>query len=165
MVAYQVTDIREFMAKLFLKETFDEFLLAEAVIVTGNTFSIDGHVKKEYYSQEEWEELEEKEIAKWKELRGTCFQLIKGKKTPCYLKLVFGMGRSGIEKLIAQSGISFSPGDVEGFFLNVKYENQKLMLTSGVSMRLFTMDKSVERFWDSRVEGFLKHAEISFEKD
>lgn len=164
MFAASVSDVRAFMEKLFLKETFDGFQLMEAVIVTSNTFVIDGHIREEYYTREEWEELAEKNISRWSSLRPLCFQMIKGKKTPQSMKLVFKLADSGTEKLIEQSGLPFSSGDVEGFFFNVRYESQKLKLTGGVSMKLFTMDKTLEQFWDQRLESFLKQAEISFEK-
>ncbi len=164
MLACTVSDVRDFMEKLFLKDTFDGFQLVEAVIVTSNTFMIDGHIREEYYTKEEWEELAEKQICRWGSLRQICFQMIKGKKTPESMKLVFRMAEGGTEKLLIKSGLSYQTSDVEGLFFNVRYENQKLMLTSGVSMKLFTMDKSLERFWDQRLEKFLKQAEIACEE-
>lgn len=164
MFAASVSDVRAFMEKLFLKETFDGFQLMEAVIVTSNTFVIDGHIREDYYTKEEWEELPEKQISRWSSLRPLCFQMIKGKKTPESMKLVFKMADGGVEKLLEQSGLPFQLKDIEGLFFNVRYENQKLQLTSGVSMKLFTMDKSLERFWEQRLESFLKQAEIAFEK-
>lgn len=164
MFACTVSDVRDFMGKLFLKDTFDGFQLMEAVIVTANTFVIDGHIREEYYSKEEWEELAEKNISRWKELRPLCFQMIKGKKTPESMKLVFRMADSGVEKLLEQSGLAYQASEIEGLFFNVRYENQKLQLTSGVSMKVFTMDKSLERFWEQRLQGFLKQAEIACEQ-
>lgn len=163
MLAADVSDVRAFMEKLFLKETFDGFQLMEAVIVTSNTFVIDGHIREEYYTREEWEELSEKQISRWSSLRPLCFQMIKGKKTPESMKLVFKMADSGAEKLLEQSGLPLMGKDIEGLFFNVHYEKQRLRLTSGVSMRLFTMDKSLEHFWEQRLESFLKQADIAFE--
>lgn len=164
MLACTVLDVRDFMEKLFLRDIFDGFQLVEAVIVTSNTFMIDGHIREEYYTKEEWEELTEKQICRWGSLRGVCFQMIKGKKTPESMKLVFRMAEGGMEKLLLKSGLPYQTSDVEGLFFNVRYENQKLVLTSGMSMKIFTMDKSLERFWDQRLEKFLKQAEIVCEK-
>ncbi len=160
MFACIVSDVRDFMEKLFLKEVFDGFQLVEAVIVTSNTFMIDGHIHREYYTEEEWEELTEKSISRWASVRPICFQMIKGKKTPESMKLIFKMAESAVEKLLGKSGLPFQSSDVEGLFFNVRYDNKKLTLTSGVSMRMFTMDKSLEQFWEQRLEGFLKQAEI-----
>ena len=53
MLALQITNIKDFMSKLFLKDTFDSFYLVKSAITTANTFSIDGRIKKEYFTKEE----------------------------------------------------------------------------------------------------------------
>lgn len=55
MIALRIEDIRQFTAKLFVGETFDHFLIKEAEIVTFNVFTIDGHIRQGYYSEEELE--------------------------------------------------------------------------------------------------------------
>ena len=47
MTAVQITSMKDFMNKLLLSDTFDCFLLEEAVVGTANTFTIDGHINKE----------------------------------------------------------------------------------------------------------------------
>ncbi len=101
MILIKVTDIKHFMKKLlFENETaFDSFLLSEASITTGNTVTIDGHINKEFYSQEELALLEETALengriyssvmSRWSVLKSFCFQLIKGKKTPLCFPLRF----------------------------------------------------------------------------
>ena len=56
MLALQITNIKDFMSKLFLKDTFDSFYLVKSAITTANTFSIDGRIKKEYFTKEENED-------------------------------------------------------------------------------------------------------------
>ncbi len=63
MVACKVIDIKGFMAKLLLKEIFDEFLVIEAEISTDIRFSIDGHIQEEFFTIEEREELPNERIA------------------------------------------------------------------------------------------------------
>ena len=60
MIALQFADIKTFMHKLLLTETFDRFLFLEASITTFNTFHIDGTLQKSYYTQEEQELLGER---------------------------------------------------------------------------------------------------------
>ena len=43
MIALQITSMKNFMTQLLAADTFDIFLLEEAVITVGNTISIDGH--------------------------------------------------------------------------------------------------------------------------
>ena len=42
MIALQIQDIKNFMSKLLLSQTFDNFLMVEGSIKTYNTFRIDG---------------------------------------------------------------------------------------------------------------------------
>ena len=55
MIALKVEDVKTFTSKLFLKEDFDSFLVKEVNIVTYNNFSIDGHIRQGYYTDEELE--------------------------------------------------------------------------------------------------------------
>ena len=57
MIALKAEDVKDFTSKLFLRKTFDSFLVKEARITTYNQFSIDGHIRKGYFSPEELEEL------------------------------------------------------------------------------------------------------------
>lgn len=163
MLSLQINGMKDFMSKLFLKNTFDSFYLVEASIVTANTFSIDGRIKKEYYTSEENEERQYAEYSIWEALRPFCFQLIKGKKTPLFMKLVFRLTPSQTEQLLEKSGLSFHSNDVDGFFFNIRYENSTAILTTGISMKTFTMDKSLETYWDQTMIEFLKHAGIDAE--
>ena len=55
MTALKVTNVKQFMARLLTGEDFDCFLLEEASVSTYNTFLIDGHQNKAFYTAEEWE--------------------------------------------------------------------------------------------------------------
>ena len=74
MIALKITNVKQFMAKLLGGEDFDSFLLEEATISTYNTFMIDGHQNRDFYSTEEWEdtELRPYELSTWKKLRPIC---------------------------------------------------------------------------------------------
>ena len=63
MVALKIEEQKKFTEGLFLGELFDSFLVTEANIVTFNSFTINGRVRRGYYSDEELEE-ELKDIAK-----------------------------------------------------------------------------------------------------
>ena len=53
----KITNIRQFMNKLLLDNAFDSFLISEAIIKTGNSFVIDGHLNKEFYSSAEIDDM------------------------------------------------------------------------------------------------------------
>ena len=56
MKIYNISDLKDFMNKLLLSDTFDYFLLEEGTIITANGFQIDGRVRKEFYTKEEQED-------------------------------------------------------------------------------------------------------------
>ena len=69
MIALKAEDVKSFTTKLFVREDFDAFLVKEVNITTYNSFSIDGHVKQGYYTEEEREENNIEEFSTWKTLR------------------------------------------------------------------------------------------------
>lgn len=160
MIALALPEVKECMAKLLLSETFDPFYFVEGEIVTFNTFTLDGYLKKEFFEQEE---APEREYALWKDVREFCFSLIKGKRTPLSFQFVLGLSDSNIEKLLLQQGLDFKPQDVRGLYINLKYDGQKLQCITGTAMNLFTMDKSLEQAWDKMVQKFFTQKEIKYE--
>lgn len=154
MILLEIQDVKECMSKLLLADAFDPFLFIEGEIVTYNTFKMDGYLKKEFFTSEENEVIGSRSYSLWKDMREFCFSIIKGKKTPLSFKFVFGLSDSNIEKLLKQQNLSFSSADVQGLYINLRYDGQKLTCVTGTSMNLFTMDKSLEQAWDRMVQKF-----------
>lgn len=166
MIALKLTDIKDFMNQLLRSETFDHFLLQEAVITTAATYNINGQISKDFFSNEELEELQLKDqrFLPFSMLRTNCFDLIKGKKTPSAFRFVFLLSPSNQKKTIASVSSSYTNADVTGMYINLKYQNQLLSLTTGVSYTIFSTDKTLETEWDKMVMKFLKQHEIAFEE-
>ena len=164
MKAIKILEVKNFMAQLFLKETFDFFLFHELEIQMANQFKINGRLNKNWYDSAEKELLDGREYANWKEIRNLAFQIIKGNKSPQFMKLVFSLPKENVKKVIEKSGSSFSLEQVEGLFLNLKFENGVLYLVTGSSLTIFSMDKSLEQEWDREVMVFLKRQAIVFEE-
>ena len=166
MIALELTDIKDFMNKLLRTEVFDHFLLQEAVITSGASYVIDGHITKGYYTDEEVETMciSGYKMLPFSLLRGNCFDLIKGKKTPNSFKFVFLLSPENLKKTLASSGSSYTENDISGVFLNLKYQNQLLTLTTGISYNIFSTDKSLESNWDKLVCRFLYQNDIKFEE-
>lgn len=137
-----IEDVKSFMSDLLVGNIFDNYLVTEVSISTFNNFNIDGHINRSFFSEEEYANLEEKEASSWKDLKPTCFELIKGKKTPTKFRIVF-MKRPELND------------SIDAVFLNVKFESGALTCITGASMKTFSMDKSVENSWDDEIEGFL----------
>ena len=165
MVALQIQDIKNFMSRLLLSQTFDNFLLVEGSITTYNTFRIEGRICKDFFTEEEIEErgLKSREFSLWKEVKPFCLELIKGKKTPLGFKFTFQLSKENTAKLLVSSGItSIQPENISGLLLNVRYDNRSLNVITATNLNLFTLDKSLEHAWDDMVKRFLKQQEISF---
>ena len=165
MIALQFADIKDFMNKLLCTELFDHFLLPEATISTFATHTIDGHLHPDFFSpeDEQYDLLKQTAISPFSLLRPICFQLIKGNRTPLGFKFVFQLSPENQRRTVEKSGSSFKTEDITGMFLNLKYQDQKLTCTTGISYRTFSMDKSLEQEWDRLVTVFFKNHKIPYE--
>lgn len=164
MIALRIGDLKQFTKKLFIGQTFDWFLVREAVIVTFNSFSIDGKVRQGYYSDEELEEGKIESYSSWRTLKPFCFSLIKGNKLPESFAIVLKLPPDQVERFLKERNSTWLPEQVGGIFLNIRYEDQVLSCITGLSMNQFTMDKTLDREWDDMVRIFLKKEEIAFEE-
>ena len=166
MIALELTDIKDFINKLLRAEVFDHFLLQEAMITSSATYNINGQITKGFFSEEEMEELQLSgcRFLPFSMLKTNCFDLIKGKKTPSAFRFVFLLSPKNMEKTISAVGSSYTPSDVTGMYINVKYQNQLLSLTTGIAYNTFSTDKTLELEWDKMVMKFLKQHEIEFEE-
>ncbi len=158
MIALQIKHLKNFMNKLLLQDTFDRFLVPEASITTFATFSIDGEFRPDFYDSEKAEKLREegRRQVLWKEVKPFCLSVIRGKRTPLSFKFVFQLPPSEVALLTAKSSPDLSADDVFGLYLNCQYNGEVLTLTTGSSLRLFTMDKSLDYAWDQMLLEFLR---------
>lgn len=152
------------MTHLLLSETFDNFLFIEGEIVTFNTFTIDGYLQKDFYGASP-EDDPKHEYSSWKQLRELCFSIIKGKRTPLSFRFVFSLSPENIAKLISQKALDFQVSDVQGLYLNIRFDGTVLQCVTGTSLKTFSMDKSLEREWDAMVPRFLDQKGFAFEPE
>lgn len=147
---------------------FDQFLLSEAIIMTGTTFTIDGHINKSFYSVEELEELHisasengriySEDLVRWEAVKEHCFNCIKGKKTPLSLRISFCLAPENVIRFLNSAETGIKPDDVRSLNVNIKYDGSTLTCTTAVSLSIFTMDKTLENAWDEMFARFLsKH--------
>ncbi len=162
MIALKIEDLKLFTSKLFVGEVFDQFLAKEAVIVTFNTFTIDGNIRSTYYSKEELEEMNTGQLSTWAMMKPFCFSLIKGKRLPVSFRIILQMSKEGTERFLASRQIAFTPDQVKGLYLNIRYEEDKLSCVTGTSVSVFTLDKTLDEEWDQAFKVFLKQNEIPF---
>lgn len=166
MLALKLTETKDFMNKLLRTPLFDHFLLQEGMIAAGASFIIDGRINRDFYTQDELEELSISDcrFLPFSMLRSNFFDLIKGKKAPSSFKFVFLLSPENLSRTLASTGSSYTAQDITGVFLNIRYQNGLLSLTTGISYRIFSTDKSLETEWDRLVRQFLRLHAISYEE-
>ena len=166
MLAIQIKDVKTFMSKLLSGKTFDSFLLEEAQIHTFNTFTIDGHQNREFYTKEELEDAElfPYEYSEWKNMKSICFQLIKGKKVPKFMKIILHQKPENSYTLLEESDALDFAKSLKAFVVTIRFDSNGLLLTTGTSFTTFVMDKTADLLWDNAFRKFLVAEEIEFEE-
>ncbi|MDO5337087.1 MAG: DUF5721 family protein [Eubacteriales bacterium] len=166
MIALRITDVKGFMAKLLGGSSFDAFYFVEASITTFNTFMLDGSLHPDFFDEEKAKNIRESGqiYSLWGDVRNLCFSIIKGTRSPLSFKIVLQQSRKNTEKILLQSGTCMDSKDIHGLYLNFQYNNGELMCTTGTSLRIFTMDKTLDNYWDSLILRFFDRQEFSFEQ-
>ncbi len=166
MIALQIKNIKSFMSRLLSSESFDCFLLSEASITTNNTFFIDGHQNKDFFSDEEWEDtsIRPYDYSMWKDIRSLCFHLIKGRRTPVSFKFILHLIPSYVESILSDDSVTVPISQVKALVLTIKYDQTGLTLTTGTSLKTFLPDKSADIFWDKYMKQFLEKAQIDYDE-
>ncbi|MCI5650175.1 MAG: DUF5721 family protein [Fusicatenibacter sp.] len=166
MIVLQITQLKNFMNRLLCTETFDRFPVSEVSITTFTTFSIDGTFHMDFFDTETAQELSKwgRTQLLWLDIKKFCYFVIRGKQTPLQFKIVFQLPQKNCEKLILDHALPFEADQIFGLFLNFQYNGEKLLLTTGTSLKVFTMDKSLDHAFDDAVKNFLLKQEISFEE-
>ena len=157
MIALQITHVKDFMSQLLLQDTFDHFLVSEASVTTFASFSIDGRVHPDFYGEEEAQALKHQGRTQvlWKDIRPFCYSIIKGRRPPLSFQFVFQLPHQELDLLLERSGLSFDPENIFGLFFNCKYQQGSLTVTTGSSLKVFTMDRSLDQAWDRMLQDFL----------
>lgn len=165
MIALQITSMKTFMNQLLAGDAFDIFLLEEAVISAANTYTIDGHINTDFYSEEDRSnDMVPYAFRPWSEIKGLCFDLIKGKRTPLYFKFVLHLMPEKASALLAKENCSVDPSQIRGLVLTIKYDGSGATLTTGTSYHTFIMSKEPDTIWDKAVMKYLSAKAIPFEE-
>lgn len=165
MLALQITSPKNFMGAMLAGELFDSFLLEEASIVTAVSYTMDGRIRRDFYPPEEREDaqLHPYDFIPWKDIKGTCYDLIKGKNTPLGFHFVLQLIPSYTADMVAKSAPALS-SFVKAFVLNIRFDGEKILLCTGTSYHSFVADKEAEKLWDAAFRQFLHKKEIACEE-
>ena len=163
MIALQITELKVFMSKLLASSTFDDFLLQEATLQMGISYVIDGHINESFYQTDSDTDASSDKPAfvPYGEVRGTLFELIKGKRTPLGFQVVLQLSSKRCAILFPEG---LDAHLIKGLILNIRFDGSRAMITSGISYYSFSLDKAPELIWDEALMNFLKGAGIAFEQ-
>lgn len=164
MLLLKITDVKSFMSKLLIKNVFDNFLMSELEIRTFSLFQIDGKLNQEWFDTDELEILQDKDYVKWEKVRPLVYQMVKGSKVPGSMKIVLLLSTENKYRILNRMQQNQTVDEVSQFFLNMKFEKGEMFLTTGVSYKIFTMDKTMHEQWELDLKKFLKYYEIEFEE-
>ncbi len=163
MTAFQITSMKNFMSRLLTTDAFDCFLLEEAVISTVNTYTIDGRINQDFFSGEEESQHPAYDFRPWNEIKGLCFDLIKGRHTPLFFRFVLHLIPEKATALLEKEGCDIDPGQIKALVLTIRYDGSKAILTTGTSFHSFVPSKEPDAIWDRAVAKYLTGKGIEFE--
>ncbi len=165
MTALQISSMKYFMNHLLAADTFDPFLLEEAVISTANTFTIDGHINQEFYrGDEDISSQNLPEFRPWSEMKGLCFDLIKGKRTPLFFRFVLHLKPEKAAALLKKESCDFDSSQLKSLVLTIRYDGAKAVLTTGTAFHTFVLSKEPDAIWDKALKKYLDGKGISYEE-
>lgn len=139
-------DIKVFMNKLLIDDSFYSFELRSCEVKKDITFSIDGLINKNWYDEEIITDF-----INWSNVQPYIFNIIKGKKVPSYIKIVLGLNTNAVEKIHSNA---------KACFLNILFEDGKAGIVTGTAQKEFTLDKSVDAAWEDNVKKFFRKLQI-----
>ena len=166
MVALSIENRKQFMGCLLTTTAFDGFRISEAVVRTSVTFSIDTHLTEGFFSGEELESmhLKEQDPIPFSMMRQTLYELIRGTHTPLFFRFVMTLPPADAADLLQNADNGMTEADINGFFLNLTFQNGEIRATTAISYRSFPPDHSVDRIWDCSVKQLLEKNGIIFEE-
>ena len=100
----------------------------------------------------------------WGRLRQLACAMVSGKHSPVSFRIVLKLSEKGIQNVLTAGGVSCSPEQVGGLFINISYQNKEVTCTSGTSMKAFTLDRSLDLVWDQMMLKLFSAKGISAEE-
>lgn len=147
MQIFDITNRKEFMAKLLKSDLFDTFEVREVIAHMAFKIIISGERNQDYFNDINEETLAEaSNYLSWGEIRKHVYELMQGSKLPTYFKIILSTNKEKTSSLSA---------DASTFYLNITFKDNQISCSTGMAYKTFTMDKSSETLWDERIKNFL----------
>ena len=165
MRSFKIKNLKSFMNQLLLTDTFDYFSVSEATITTFVTFTVNGALHPDFYDPETAQSLRDakKSQVRWSGIRSLCYSVIRGKRHPVAFRIILMLPEEKAKALCLSSGAPVEPENIAGLFFNIQYTESRLSITTGTSLKIFTLDRTLEQAFDQAAEQFLLSHEIDFD--
>ena len=161
MISVRVESRKDFFRHLFLQGSFDNFLVTDLTLRTDIRLEMDGRLLPGSDDTAGDPAETAKEPARsWGSLRPKVSAFLAGEAPLRSLKLILTLSRRKTEEFLEAQRLELAPGDVEGFFVNVLYTGDALTLTTGCSLKQFSLDRSPEKAWDRQITRLLEQLEL-----
>ncbi len=151
MISHEVDSVKEFIEELKNNKKFDSFYLYEARVKSRLDYYVNG---KQNEASFDMDNQMESEYITWKDIKETIFFLFGENIVPHSFRIILMFSRDNIEKLIELNDLSYKVDDISALFFNLYYDGDKFTITTGSSMRTFSLDKSIEKIWDDTVNKY-----------
>ncbi len=151
------------MAALLVSDVFGDFCLQEAVINTSVSYSINGRIHRDFYSEEEAEGIKN-EFAEWTEIRPRIFEMIKGKNLPLSFRMTLSLKNDKMHALLHEKSPEGYSSAIKELCVNIRFEKGVAAMMTGTSYESFVMTKAEELIWDNAFMEFLTSKNIAFTK-
>ncbi|HHX62970.1 MAG TPA: hypothetical protein GX707_20000 [Epulopiscium sp.] len=150
MVTLPIINNNLFMNCLLKQNLFDTFEVREVTLHTSYKMHLDGRRNTDFYDDMESEGRSEcqglSEYLSWSELKPHIFELIKGTKSPTYLKIILSTSPLKTQEISEEAST---------FFLNITYKEGAISCITGTAYASFSLDKTPEQAWDQKMTKFL----------
>lgn len=164
MIACRIKNKGAFMTGLLSQDTFDSFLLQEAVIGMAATMTLDGHLNRDFFPKDVWEDRQERpyEYVPWSEMRGVCRNFIKGSRAPSSFRFILLLKPEYVDATLAEAPEE-TKNAVDALAVTIRLSESGITLVTGIAMKTFVPDKSAEKIWDRTMQHFLSAKGIDYD--
>ena len=163
MKAIEIDNVKKMVEMLLSSDFFGEMLLYKAEVRGAYDISMDGNINPDFFDSDDLA-VHEKEISEgyvtWANSRNLFYQALRGKNLPISFNITLIVPKSDNEKILKKYNENIDVSDLSSLSLNVIYDREKMIVTSGTSMKFFTMDRSIEMIWDDIVQNTFNNLEI-----
>lgn len=154
MISLKIKDVNNFMHKLLISDTFDNFLFCDGEIATSCTISFNGRINQKFFDTDELASLTD-DFIYWRNIKHIAYDAIKGNKVPSKMKIVLALSKIKYEEMISKSGMHITSDEIGGLYIHILYKEGQIEVITGTSLNTFTMDKTLDEYWDKTISAFL----------